>query len=71
MVIQKGREAQTISGGRRLGSPSRWVVALRPGELVEGGEEGCKDKVKRHQTVKYGGAIGVRSGGGGWGGSDI
>ena len=49
-------------GGRQVGAPSRWMVAPCPGKLWGGG--GCKERAKRRQTVKYGGAIGVRSRGG-------
>ena len=38
---QQGREAQTSSGGRRVGALSRWMVSPRPGEL--GGISGYKD----------------------------
>ena len=35
---QQGREVQTSGGGRRAGSPSKWTVAPRPGE-IGGGEK--------------------------------
>ena len=47
---QQGRKYQTISGGRRVGAPSRWMVAPRPGDL--GGVGRCKDRAKRHRRVK-------------------
>ena len=58
---QKGRESQTSGGGRRVGLPSRWIVAPCLGELGDRG--GCKEISKRRQRVKYGEAIGFRSGG--------
>ena len=53
-------------GGRRVGAPSRWMVAQRLVEL--GGRSGCKEIAKWRQRVKDGGVIGVRSRGGGGGG---
>ena len=58
----KWREDQTSGGRRQVGAPSRWMVTLHPVEL--GRRSGCKERAKRRQRVKYGGAIGVRYRGG-------
>ena len=60
MATQKGRESQTSGGGRRLGAPSRWMVAPCPGEL--GGITECKEREKQCRRVKNGEETVVRSG---------
>ena len=42
-----------------MGEPSKWMVAMRPGEL--GGKSTCKERAKRLQRVEYEDAIGVKS----------
>ena len=62
VASQKGREAQTSGGGRKVGAPSRWMVSTCPGEL--GRRSDCKEIEKWNRRLKDGGEIGVRFGGG-------
>ena len=53
-----------MSGGvQKVGEPSMWTVALLPGEMGE--YKRRKEREKRRLWVKYGGAVGDGSRGGG------
>ena len=48
VTAQRGREAQTSGGGRRVAAPSRWTVDPRPGKL--GGDKRVQQDNKAAST---------------------